>query len=56
MERRILTAKDGMIFTDGTIYGQKIYLEVGRSAEDFYEISRKEYENMMEEESTDGSS
>ena len=31
MERIVLTAPDGMIYTDGKTYGAKIWLEVGRS-------------------------
>lgn len=54
MERQVLIAAEGMILTDGTIYGRKIYLEVGKSPDDFYEISEAEYEKLMEEEA-DGS-
>lgn len=50
MERHILTASDGMILTDGVIYGRKIYLEIGRNPDDFYEITNEEYEKRMESE------
>lgn len=55
MARTILTASEGMILTDGEIYGSKIFLAERRSAEEFYEIPLKEYERMMEqEEQADG--
>ena len=39
MERKIIEAKIGMVLTDGEIYGKKIYLAVGESADKFYEIT-----------------
>ena len=53
MERTVLTASEGMILTDGTIYGKVIYLGSDRNPDDFYEITREEYEKRMEE-MTDG--
>lgn len=44
-----LTASEGMILTDGEIYGTEIFLAEGKSESDFYEISRAEYEAMLEE-------
>lgn len=38
MERVILTASDGMVYTDGCSGGRKIYLAEGQSAEGWYEI------------------
>ena len=49
MERKIIEAKIGMVLTDGEIYGKKIYLAVGESADKFYEITDKEYWNLMAE-------
>lgn len=49
MERTVLIASEGMLLTDGEIYGTKIFLEEGRSAEDFCEISRAYYEKLREE-------
>ena len=51
MDRKILIANDGMILTDGEIYGTKIYLAEDRNENDFYEISFEEYENLINEES-----
>ena len=50
MARTILTASEGMMLTDGEIYGSKIFLAEGRSAEEFYEIPLEEYERIMEQE------
>lgn len=47
MKRTILTASEGYVLTDGEIYGSKIFLAEGRSAEDFYEISKEEYARIM---------
>lgn len=49
MARIILTASEGYVLTDGTIYGSKIFLAEGRDPADFYEISREEYERIMKE-------
>ena len=50
MERTILTASEGMILTDGEIYGVKIFLAAGRSADEFHEITMTEYANIIEQE------
>ena len=49
MGRQIIEAKNGMIFTDGEIYGKKIYLAEGESADKFYEITDEEYWEIMAE-------
>ena len=49
MARTILTASEGMVYTDGEIYGSKIFLAEGRDPADFYEISREEYERITVE-------
>ena len=50
MERKILEANEGMILTNEEIFGTKIYLGEGVDERAFKEITREEYENIMEEE------
>ena len=49
MERKILTANKGMVFTDGEIYGKKIYLAEGMNADKFHEITDEEYQAIIAE-------
>lgn len=49
MGREILIANKGMVLTDGETYGKKIYLEEGKSADKFYEITDEEYWELMAE-------
>ena len=48
--RTSIKAKEGYILTNGEIFGTEIFLAEGMSAEEFREITREEYERMMEEE------
>lgn len=48
--RNILYADSGKVLTDGNIYGTEIILEVGRDASEFYEITKKEYEQILKDE------
>ena len=45
--RVILTAEDGMILTDGSVYGKTIALAVTANPEDFYEITEEEYNEIL---------
>lgn len=48
--RTSIKAKEGYILTNGEIYGSEIFLAEGMGAEDFWEIPKKEYDDMMAEE------
>lgn len=43
-----IVANEGMVFTNGEIYGSIIYLADGLSDEGFYQITRETYEQLME--------
>ena len=47
--REILIAPDGYMFTDGEIYGKRIYLAIDRSKDEFYLITREEYEEILDD-------
>ena len=47
--RTSIKAKEGYILTNGEIYGTEIFLAEGMNADDFYEITREEYEALMAE-------
>lgn len=44
-----IIADEGMILTDGEIYGRVIYLASGRSSGEFHEITEEEYNRLQEE-------
>ena len=53
---RVMTtifADEGKILTNGEIYGTTISLEVGRSADEFHEITEEEYNSILEAEAKD---
>lgn len=45
--REKITATDGHVLTDGTVYGTVIYLAEGVDASRFHEITREEYETIF---------
>jgi hypothetical protein len=45
--RKVLYAESGKVLTNGEIYGTRIYLAEGMSADGFYEISAEEYAAVM---------
>lgn len=49
MERKTIYASEGMILTDGEIYGTQIHLADGVDESKFYEITREEYDALLEE-------
>lgn len=48
--RILLTADEGKVLTDGTVYGKYIYLAAGREASEFREITDEEYNNILKAE------
>lgn len=46
MYRKVLKATDGMVLTNGEIYGTEIYLAEGVDESSFYEITNEEYEEL----------
>ena len=46
-ERKILSASDGMILTDGKTFGTIIFLADGESVDKYREITKSEYENIL---------
>lgn len=47
--RQVLTADEGMVLTDGKIYGKVIYLAQGADASAFYEITDAAYAEILAE-------
>lgn len=45
--RRTITASEGHILTNSTIYGKIIYLAEGADASEFYEITEEEYAEII---------
>ena len=46
----MLTADEGKMLTNGTVYGKYIALGKGDKAENYYEITEEEYRKRLEEE------
>ena len=47
--REILIAPGGYMFTDGEIYGRKVYLATDRNKDEFYLITIEEYEEKLKQ-------
>ena len=50
MGRKIIKATDGMVLTNGTVFGTVIYLADGLNESDFYEITEDEFKKAQAEE------
>ena len=46
---RELVAAEGMLYTDGYIFGEKIYLGINDTPANYWEITKEEYENILRE-------
>lgn len=51
---KTIYADEGMILTNGEIYGRQIYLAEGVSETDFYEITEAEYEEILAAQEKEG--
>ena len=49
MERIILKARDGYIYTDGTNYGKIIYLAINADPAIYHEITKEEYNLILQQ-------
>ena len=47
--RIVITADEGMVLTNGEIYGKSIFLAEGTNPDDFYEITEEKYKLMFDE-------
>ena len=47
MERIILIANEGKIYTNGSAYGVEVYLAIDENPANWYQISREEHEQSI---------
>ena len=49
MGKMILTSGNGMVLTDGNVYGKRVSLAINRDAKEFYEITEEKYLQIVEQ-------
>ena len=49
MKQQKITALEGMILTNGEIYGKEIFLGDGLNIYEFYQITQEEYKKIIEQ-------
>lgn len=47
--RKMITAEEGHVLTNGEVYGKVIFLAVGQKEEEFHEITVEEYKEIMKD-------
>lgn len=52
--KNILYAKDGCVLTNGVDFARVVFLADGTPRDSYYEISEKEYEDLIREEEKNG--
>ena len=52
--RTVIYADEGMVLTNGEVYGTTIFLAEGENGEDYTEITKEEYEAKLTEEEKQG--
>ena len=50
MERIILIADEGKLYTNGSAYGVEVYLATGEDPANWHQISKEEYQTRLEAE------
>ena len=51
--RIVLTADEGYVYTNGEIYGTTIYLAENMNADDFAQITREKYEQIIKDQNSE---
>ena len=51
--RIVLTADEGYVYTNGEIYGTTIYLAENMNADDFTQITREKYEQIIKDQNSE---